>query len=646
MKELFATMGRALPSRAAFLDRIDGRFRWTAVALDLSMFALALVAAFLIRFDLVVPSWQIDRMLAALPVILAVKLIAFFLGGLYRGRWRSIGIVDVKRLVLVNVAAAAACTALIYALIGPGFPRSVYILDCSLCILATAGMRCLVRISHEEGERRQSRRHGRGVLIYGAGRAGTGLLREIWSDLSLGYDVLGFIDDDPHKARSRILGVPVLGSGRELEKVVRNLGRRKAVREILVAMPTASEASRKAVFERCQIPGVSCKAVPGMSDLLRNRELTAQLRPIALTDLLGRPVVELPPDSLGWVGMLQDSTVLVSGAAGSIGSELCRQILLARPRRLILLDQAESDLFKIDMELRESRTDTEIIPRVVDIRDVKQLRPVFASFPVAFVFHAAAYKHVPLMEAHVAQAVSNNIFGTRNLVQAASRYGVKNFVMISSDKAVNPTNVMGATKRIAELVVSAMGGQGLKTNSVRFGNVLGSNGSVVPVFQKQIAKGGPVMVTHPDIRRYFMTIPEAVQLVLQASTLGEGAEIFVLDMGEQVKIVDLATRMIQLAGYEVGVDIEIRFTGLRPGEKLFEELMLRGENIRPTLQEKIKVFQGRCPDERELREWLAIAERLVDDWDDAALVAHMKNLLPEYQPGAEWSGRLSLAASA
>jgi len=403
-------------------------------------------------------------------------------------------------------------------------------------------------------------------------------------------------------------------------------------------MPSATGRQMREAVAHCRAADVSCKTLPGLGKLLTDQVLTAQIRNVSLEDLLGREQVRMEEQRIQL--RIAGRSVLVTGAAGSIGSELCRQIARFKPGRLIALDQAESELFRIDLELREKFPELSLTAEVGDIRDARRIDEIIRQHEVDSVFHAAAYKHVPMMEAHALEAVRNNVLGTWNVVEAAARNRVQNFLMISSDKAVNPTSIMGATKRVAELIVSAAAeGAGRKTTfvSVRFGNVLGSNGSVVPLFQQQIARGGPVTVTHPNIRRYFMSVQEAVQLVLQASTMGHGSEIFVLDMGEPIRIVDLAQNMIRLAGLTPHEDIEIRMVGLRPGEKLYEELTSQGENIVPTYHEKIKIFKGPNVRAEEIENWIRGLDVLLRRRNPLTVVEHLKQLVPEYRPDGAWA---------
>src|SRR5215831_448987 len=398
-------------------------------------------------------------------------------------------------------------------------------------------------------------------------------------------------------------------------------------------MPSATGLQMREAHANCRAAGVTCRTIPSLGDLLSGKYLTAQIRSISLEDLLGREQIRLEQDRIQ--ESIADKSIMITGAAGSIGSELCRQVASFLPGKLVLLDQAESELFKIDQELRQRHPDMEIVPVVGDIRDYRTVDEVVSSHSIDSIYHAAAYKHVPMMETHVIEAVRNNIIGTWNLVGVAQKHQVPNFLMISSDKAVNPTSVMGVTKRIAELIVSATSngrGDSTKCVSVRFGNVIGSNGSVVPTFQSQISAGGPVTVTHPDMRRYFMSIREATQLVLQASTMGKGSEVFVLDMGEPVRILDLAYNMIQLAGLTPDEDIEIRITGLRPGEKLFEEIAFEGENMLPTYHEKIRIFRGTVVEPDNLSAWMDQLQLLISRRDTDRILVHLEAVVPEYTP--------------
>ena len=591
----------------------------------------SLTAAFWLRFDFQVDSIQASLLIGALVIAVPVKTGIFLAGSLQNGSWRYAGLMDLARIFFVNIAASAVSAAGILLWAGPQFPRSVYIIDFFLCFLFSAAGRFCFRL-YNEGLKPGLTVTGKGILIYGAGSAGRALLREIRINRSLGFHVIGFIDDHPFLQKRRIADTPVLGTGRDIADLVEHYrNSRRPIEEVVIAMPSASGRQMREAHANCRAAGIVCRTVPGLGDLLNGKYLSAQIRSISIDDLLGRKQIRLEEERIQ--ERISGKSILITGAAGSIGSELCRQTARFSPLKLIALDQAESELFKIDQELRRQYPSVEIIPVVADIRDIGSVEEVVRAHSVESIYHSAAYKHVPMMELHVLEAVRNNIIGTWNVATIAHKYKVPDFLMISSDKAVNPTSVMGATKRIAELIVSSffnVRDNRTKFVSVRFGNVLGSNGSVVPVFHSQIAAGGPLTVTHPEIRRYFMTIREAVQLVLQASTMGKGAEIFVLDMGEPIRILDLAHNMIQLAGLVPGEDIEIRFTGLRPGEKLSEELTLDGESMLPTYHDKIRIFKGPGVESHNITAWLGELQLLAARKDIKGVLRHFAVLVPEY----------------
>lgn len=460
------------------------------------------------------------------------------------------------------------------------------------------------------------------------------LAKEIRTNAGLGYTLVGFLDDDETKRGARIRGVVVHGGGEELKRVAA----REGVEMVLVAMPSAEGAVMTRILRLCQEAGVEFKTMPPLGEVIEGSRLAPQMREVAVEDLLGRTPVRL--DVEGIRAKVEGRVVLVSGAAGSIGSELCRQIARYKPGRLVALDNGETPLFFLERELRGKFGGLAVEAVMGSIQNRGRLEEVMGEYRPAMVFHAAAFKHVPMMEAHPFEAVENNVFGTRNLAESAARHGVEEFVMISSDKAVRPTSVMGATKRMAEMVVRGMQDGGTRFVSVRFGNVLGSNGSVIPIFKQQIAAGGPVTVTHPDMQRYFMTIPEASQLVLQAMTLGKGGEIFELDMGAPVKIAELAMNLILLSGLKPGRDIDIEFTGMRPGEKLFEELHMVDEASLPTAHEKIRVFAGKNPSRVEMELMLGELEAVCETRDLGRLVLVMKRVVGDYSPSGELLGRV------
>jgi FlaA1/EpsC-like NDP-sugar epimerase len=608
--------------------------------------AVSLTLAFLLRFEYRIPSQETSHLWQGLLLALGVKLGCFRMVAMDRTSWRYVGVTDLYDLAAGNGVASLLWSLAVLVVVGATFPCSVFAIDLLLCFLLTAGLRLTARLWFERHSSKAPQGERKRILIYGAGSAGVTLLKEIQNNPSLGYQVLGFLDDDRLKIGKRILGAPVLGNGRSASAIVERLRRRRTVDEIVIAMPSASGRAMNEAISNCRAAGVSCKTIPGMAELLSGRILTRQIRNVSVEDLLGREPVRLDETLIR--DSIEGRSVLITGGGGSIGSELCRQVATFRPERLVVFERGETDLFRIHRELTDRYPRLKIIPVIGDIREPATVQRVIRRNTIDSIFHAAAYKHVPVMELHLLEAVKNNILGTHNMVHAARQSQVRNFLMISSDKAVNPTNVMGLTKRVAELIVSSIpppvNANSIKTVSVRFGNVLGSNGSVVPLFKQQIAAGGPVTVTHPDMRRYFMTIREAVQLVLQASTMGKGSEIFVLDMGEPVQIVTLARNMIRLSGHEPDVDIEIRFTGLRPGEKLFEEIALEDESHMPTYHEKIRIFRGSGKTEEFMKLWLAELQELVDLEQESGVLIHLKGLVPEYQPMGRWREMLGEAS--
>ncbi len=596
---------------------------WAIRALQLVLFLLAGVSAFLLRFDFFLPKEMIVCLGVGCLTWAVVKAAIFHCFGLSRGMWRYFSIPDLVRVAGANLAASVLSGAILL-LIGPqGFPRSILLIDFVLCVMGTVGVRALTRISLEVASRGTTEKHSR-TLIYGAGAAGVLLLREVRENSGLPHEIAGFIDDNPNKIGMNVQGVRVLGSGAELREVAA----RHNVAQVIIAIPSARGAQMTRIVENCQAAALHFRTMPAMSEIIAGRSLSTQVRDVAVEDLLGRGTVHLNDEAIR--SKIQDKVVLVTGAAGSIGSELCRQIARFKPAALIAFEISETALFHLENEIRQAYPEFLFYPEIGNIQNTQRVRDVFRLYSPALVLHAAAYKHVPMMERHVFEAVENNVFGTFNLAVVASECGVEDFVMISSDKAVNPTNIMGTTKRIAELVIRSLQNGGPRYVSVRFGNVLGSNGSVVPIFKKQIAAGGPVTVTHAEMRRYFMTIPEAAQLVLEACTMGKGGEIFVLDMGEPVKIVDLARQLIVLSGFQPNKDIEIKFTGMRPGEKLYEELNLSSEDVLPTHHQKINIFSGATLDVEEMSMRLARLRSACDRRDVQSLLLEMKDAVPEY----------------
>ncbi|MGB7983971.1 MAG: nucleoside-diphosphate sugar epimerase/dehydratase [Terracidiphilus sp.] len=608
------------------------RHRIVKYLLDWIAFALAGLFAFEIRFDATIPANYLHAMAPALCAWIVVKSIAFIASKLDRGDWQYTSIHDVARIVIVNTAGSFFGGIVICILLGLwGIPRSVYILDWLFSCLFTTGSREAARMILASYRSKLIKGTRTRTIIYGAGAAGLALLWELRQNDSLMCEVVGIIDDDPSKAHLILQGKRVFGAGNVLDKVVKKYN----VQRVLIAIPSAT-GSQMARILRCALDaGVEYKMVPSLGDLIQGAELGKQLRNVSVEDLLGRKPVQLDLDGIR--ERIQGQVVMVTGAGGSIGSEICRQIARFNPGALIGFDEAETPLFQIEEELKHSFPDLVFHAEIGSITRPDTLRHVMSNHHPRILYHAAAYKHVPMMEKHIFAAVETNILGTWQVAQAAIHHGVEVFVMISTDKAVRPTSMMGATKRVAEMMIRTLQ-QSNMTNfvAVRFGNVLGSNGSVVPIFKAQIAAGGPVTVTHPDMSRYFMTIPEASQLVLQAFSIGKGGELFVLDMGKPVKIVDLAKDLILLSGLQPDRDIKIEFSGLRPGEKLFEELNLQDERLQPTSHNKIRQYI--CPmklSSIELKVYLKQFQNIIDCRDVTRLVFLLKELIPEYNPGTQ-----------
>lgn len=608
------------------LIKIHRQLVWVA---QIGIFALSALLAFLLRFDFRIPSSEVQHLVYGLSIWIVVKSVVFRIARLDRGWWWYVSVADLMRIVSGNVAGSALSCILIVYVAPPGFPRSMYLLDLMICFLATAGVRVIVRILAEISSHGRNRAGEKKTLIYGAGTAGVTLLREIQNNPKLSYHVRGFLDDRPDKKDAHILGVQVLGGADRIEQLVAKYD----IEIILIAIPSATGLEMTRILERCRATGVECKTIPGLWEVMEGRGLVNQIRDVAVEDLLGRKPVCLEENQIR--DTLRGKVVMITGAGGSIGSELCRQIARFRPAGIVGFEIAESPLFEIERELRQTFPDTPFYPEIGTIQNRTRLDEVLRRYCPSVVYHAAAYKHVPMMESQVFEAVENNIFGTYNLAIASAERGVDDFVMISSDKAVRPTNVMGATKRVAELLLLTLQNGRTKYVAVRFGNVLGSNGSVIPIFKKQIAAGGPLTVTHPDMRRFFMTIPEACQLVLQAAVIARGGQICVLDMGEPVKIVDLARNLVLLSGLKPDEDIKIKFTGMRPGEKLYEELSTLLEDTVPTVHEKIRIYLGSGMPEFDIATYLDSLYEICQTRDVGALVLALKEIVIDYSPSAE-----------
>ena len=611
--------------------------RFLVIGVQLVLVGLANYGAFWIRFDGQIPAKSFTVWLQMLPWLVVIRGLLFFPFRLHEGLWRYAGIWDLGHIIAGVATSTLVFFGLVHGYFGlTSYPRSIFIIDAMLLIFLLGGIRLGRRMYRKWYSSPQREKK---VLVYGAGDAGEMIVRDMQYNDFYDHEPIGFIDDDPTKVGLFIHGVPVLGTGAALP----NIMERENPHEVLIAIPRADPATIRRIVHTLEPFKVPIKALPSLHDIVDNTVTVSQIRDLSVEDLLARPKVQLDMSPVR--EFVQGKRVLVTGAGGSIGSELCRQLARLNPAVLILLDKAESALYDIDMELGHSQP---ACPRVAFLADVKHVTPLhrlFCQHRPQLVFHAAAYKHVPILEAHPDEAVFNNIVSICRLSQIAVQYGVETFVQISTDKAVNPTNVMGASKRICELYIQTLAQHQGQTVfcGVRFGNVLGSNGSVVPVFLRQIKDGGPVTVTHPAISRYFMTIPEASQLVLRASTLAKGGEIFVLDMGEQVKVVELARHMIRLAGFVPEEEIPIVYTGLRPGEKLYEELVGIGEVVEPSGVEKIQRVQPHVlPDAACLARQIALLEQLAIQGDTQAVVPVLSEIvptfLPQETPKIQWSG--------
>jgi FlaA1/EpsC-like NDP-sugar epimerase len=600
-------------------------------------FAASLMMAFLLTNNMQFRrDWLVQQYPQLLLCFIIVKILVFGYFKQFQGWWRFVGISDLLAIVKASLVSTLILVVLWFGLLSTEilrksllafttFSQAVFILDMFATVVLLGGLRMAVRLYHEEFRTEQGGKLKR-FLIVGAGNAGEALLRELHRMPVEQYDVVGFIDDDPAKQGMNIHGIPVLGSVDQLPQICG----RQNIEEIAIAMPSATAKQLRSVVQICEGAKVRFRTVPSVADIASGRYRVSQIRDVDINDLLGRETVKLDLDIIEQY--LNDKIILVTGAGGSIGSEMCRQVCQFAPKLLLLVEQAENALFFIGRELLRNFPQVAMESLICDITDKKRVEQIFEKFKPQVVIHAAAHKHVPMMETNPGEAIKNNVVGTKTVSDAADKYGAGNFVMISTDKAVNPTSIMGSTKRIAEMYIQDLN----RTSNthfvtVRFGNVLGSNGSVVPIFENQIASGGPVTVTHPEMRRYFMTIPEASQLVLQAAAMGKGGEIFVLDMGEPVKIVDLAKELIILSGFRPGEDIEIVFTGIRPGEKLFEELSIQGEDMIPTRHSKIGIWGNKISLGREqLCKIIGSLVVTADTQDYKQIVSSIKQIVPEY----------------
>ena len=573
------------------------------MALDAILIVISFFLAFILRFEgkifgNALGSMHFSVFLSNSVVLIVIKIVVFYFLGLYKSLWRYASIEEVVQVIMASFAANAAVVSFMVISVQT-LPRSIYILAFMFDVTLVGGVRFSYRVF-----RRFSRfgfidmfikkKYNR-VMIIGAGEAGAMIIKELKNHEELNSRAVAVIDDNKSKLGSKINGVPVLGNKYNIKEIAE----KKNIDEIIIAIPSALKNATREILEECSKTKCKLKIVPGIYELIDEKVSIKTIRDVEIEDLLGREEVKVDLDEIS--GYVENKVVLVTGAGGSIGSELCRQIASFKPKQLLILDIYENTMFEIENELKKDYAELNIEAIIASVRDKKRLESIFSKFSPNVVFHAAAHKHVPLMENNPQEAIKNNVFGTYNVAICADMYNIEKFVLISTDKAVNPTNIMGATKRLAEMIVQSINKMSnTEFVAVRFGNVLGSNGSVIPFFKKQIEEGGPVTVTHAEVTRYFMTIPEAVQLIIQAGGMAGGGEIFVLDMGKPVKIIDLAHNLIRLSGFEPDIDIKVNIIGLRPGEKLYEELLLDEEGMKETKHEKIFIAKPIFTDLKQL----------------------------------------------
>jgi len=595
------------------------------IILHFIFIVLSYFAAFYIRFDFAFPKEYLQVVGRTLPLLILIKLLFFYSFGLFVGLWRYVSIGDIWKILLANVLSSLTFFGGVVFYRGlVGYPRSVFILDFILCVAIISGVRFLTRLIREKSKIDFSEKRKK-ILIVGAGDAGILTLKECQNNINMDVEVVGFIDDDPIKKGHDIYGVRVWGGRKLIPDIVEGYG----VEEIILAIPSVSGDVIREILYYCELTDAKIKTIPGLEKILEGN-LEVKPRAVKPEDLLGRKSVKIDKKEIS--SCIMGRTILVTGAGGSIGSELCRQIAGFSPEKIILVDNHENYVYFLGIEFKSKYTQLKFDTIIGDIKDIGLLRYVFSKYKPQVIFHAAAHKHVPLMEENPSAAVKNNVIGTRNLIYASSHYKAERFILISTDKAVNASSVMGATKRIAEKILQAKSKNSkTKFMAVRFGNVLGSSGSVIPLFKKQIEEGGPVTVTHPDVKRYFMSISEASQLVLQAGAIGTGGEIFVLDMGEQIKIVDIAKNLIAFSGFKLGRDISIEYVGLRPGEKLFEEILLNAEEDKVTKNDKIYITKPGDFDSAKIRKQIRELEKYANNLDNDKIIDMIKRMVPSYK---------------
>ncbi len=603
------------------------------VLIDIITVNLAWFIALVLRFDGRIPHSYLNHWVAIALVVTVVRIGFFLKFRLYNSLWSYSSVPEF--FLVVKAVTLSTIVIWVFALLAQNWgwlpfptPKAIGIIDWFTNILLLGTLRFAIRIRREWVITRLNAQHQvkKNLLIIGAGEAGSMIIREINRSLSANYLPMGFIDDDPKKQGHQLHGIPVLGERKDIARLIKQY----EIEEVIIALPSASRADIREIINICQQETVHILMVPSMAEIIKGTVSLKQLRDVEIEDLLGREPVRVDLEAIA--GYLRSERVLITGAGGSIGSEICRQVAKFQPEVLLLLGRGENSIYEIDQELRISAPQLPRETIIADIRDYEKIEQIFRTYRPTVVFHAAAHKHVPLMESEPDEAVKNNVFGTRNLAELADQYQVKRFVLVSTDKAVNPTSVMGVTKRVAELVLQDFSTRSnTKFMAVRFGNVLGSRGSIIPLFRAQIARGGPVTVTDPEMTRFFMTIPEAAQLVIQAGALGQGGEIFILDMGEPVRIVQLARELIRLSGLIPDKDIKIEFTGVRPGEKLYEELLTRDEGVHVTKHERIYNTQVQGLESEVLTEGLRQLQANLKT-DPGYLKRILQQIAVEYQP--------------
>ena len=599
--------------------------------IDIFIITFCYIAAYFIRFDGMPDEEHLAMMIKVLPLVLAVRIVALIYFKLHSSIWQYASLRDLTQILKIASLSSVVIIAIVMAL-HIGHPRSIFIIDWLLLVMSLSGIRFIIRLTRPiRSQWRNGGSRRKRVLIVGAGHAGETILREIIYGDDNSYEVVGLIDDNPRKYKKRIHGVPVLGTSADIPDVVKN----NNVKELIIAIPSFKPDQMRNIVNHCIKSGVKYRTVPNISDLVNGSIKVKALREVKLEDLLRRDEILLNRQRIE--GFVKGKNVLITGAGGSIGSELCRQVAGLSPRKLILYEKSENVLFYIDMELGQIFADLKKIPLIGDICDRKRVKKVFSEHEPQIIFHAAAHKHVPLMEINPMEAIKNNILGTKVIAEEAIQSGVEKFIMLSTDKAVDPASFMGVSKKISEMFITATAKKAeTKFITVRFGNVLDSEGSVIPTFKRQIEKGGPITVTHPNIKRYFMTIPEAVGLVIEAGFMGCGGEVFILEMGTQVKIADLARDLIRLSGLEPDRDIEIVFTGLRPGEKMYEALVADDERLVKTHHEKIRVIESSGENGRNIFDDVRALKKIAEDECIDSCAKILKEIVPNHKlnPGS------------